>query len=67
MCEPVECGAGEALAAEHFGPVLKRQVGRDDQAQPFIGRADDVEQQFRADLAGRDLAQFVQDQQIEYL
>ncbi len=51
MGQPIECGAGQALAAKDFGPVLERQVGRDDQIQPFVGGADHVEQQLCTDLA----------------
>ena len=29
MCEPIEQGAGQALRAEDFGPLLERQVGSD--------------------------------------
>lgn len=29
MCEPTEEGAGQALRAEHFSPLLERKVGSD--------------------------------------
>jgi hypothetical protein len=29
MCEPIEQGAGQALRAEDFGPLLERKVGSD--------------------------------------
>ena len=50
MGEPVQGGPGQPLAAQDLRPVLERQVRGDDQTGPFVGRADDVEQQFRADL-----------------
>ena len=50
---------------KHLGPVLERQVGRHDQAVAFVGRGDHVEQEFRPGLAGRNVAQFVQDQQVQ--
>lgn len=65
MREPIERGTGEAFAAEDFGPVLKGQVRGHDQAVPFVGRGDDVEQEFGAGLAGGDVAEFVEDQQVE--
>ena len=65
MGEPIERGTGEAFAAEDFGPVLEGQVRGHDQAVPFVGRGDDVEQEFGSGLAGGNVAQFVEDDQIE--
>ena len=65
MGEAIQGRSGEPLAAEDLGPVLERQVGRHDQAVPFVGRGDHVEQEFRPGLAGRHVAQFVEDQQIQ--
>ncbi len=67
MGEPIERGTGEAFAAEDFGPVFERQVRRHDQAVPFVGGGDDVEQQFGSGLAGGNVAQFIEDQQIELI
>ena len=58
MCQSIKRCAGQALAAEHFGPLLERQIGRDDHARTFVGRADNVEQQYRAGLAHRQLQCF---------
>ena len=63
--EPVEGCAGEPFGAEHFGPVLERQVGGDDQAGAFVGSTDDIEEQFGPQLAGGHVAQFVEDQQVQ--
>ena len=60
--EPIEGRPGQPLAAQHLGPVLERQVGGHDQAVPLVGRGDHVEQQFRPGLAGRHVAQLVEDQ-----
>jgi len=65
MGEPVEGRAGEPLAPQDLGPVLERQVGGDDETVAFVGRVDDVEQQLGARLTGRNVAQFVEDDQIE--
>jgi hypothetical protein len=45
--------------------LLKGQVGGDDQAGSFVGRADYTKEQFRSQLAGRHIAQFVEDQQVQ--
>ena len=50
MGQPIKGGSCEAFAAEHLRPILEGQIGRHNQAQPFVGRADHVEQQFRAEL-----------------
>ena len=63
--QPIEGGPGQPLAAQHLGPVLERQVRGHDQAVPLVGRGDHVEQQFRPGLAGRHVAQFVEDQQVQ--
>ena len=63
--EPVEGCAGESFGAEHFGPGLEREVGGDDHAGAFVGGRDDVEEQFGADLGGWDVAEFVEDEQVE--
>ena len=65
MREPIQSRPGEAFAAEDFGPVFERQVGRHDQAVPFVGGGDDIEQQLRPGLAGGDVAEFVEDQEVE--
>ena len=56
MRQPIEHGAGQSFAAEHFRPLFEGQVRGHDDAGPFIGRAHNVEEQLRAKLAGRDVA-----------
>ena len=65
MGEAVERRAGQALAPEYLGPILERQIGRDDQAVAFVGRGDHIEQEFRPGLAGGHVAQLVEDQEIQ--
>ena len=48
MSESVKCGTCQAFTAEYFGPILEREIRRDDETQAFIGGADHIEQQFRA-------------------
>jgi hypothetical protein len=65
MGQAIKGRPGEALRAQHLGPVIERQVGRDHQAGPLVGGGDDVEQQLGPDLGGRDVAQLVEHQQVE--
>jgi hypothetical protein len=65
VSKPVQRRAGEPFAAENLGPVLEGQVRRDDQAIAFVRGGDDVEEQFRPSLARRDVAKFVEDEQVE--
>jgi hypothetical protein len=39
--EADEGGAGESLGAEDLGPVLEGEVGRDEEALPFVSLSDD--------------------------
>ena len=64
--EAVQGCPGEPLAAEYLRPVFERKVRGHNQALSLIGRADHVEQQLRSDLAGRHVAEFIQNQQIEF-
>ena len=42
------------------------RLGGHDQAVAFIRRADHVEQQFGSDLAGGDVAELIEDQQVQF-
>ena len=53
MCEPIEQGAGQALRAEDFGPLLERKVGSDQRCTTFLALAEHLEQQFGAGLGQR--------------
>ena len=66
VSEAIQCCPGEPLAAEYLRPVFERKVRGHNQALSLIGRADHVEQQLRSDLAGRHVAEFIQNQQIEF-
>ena len=67
MRETIQSRPGEAFAAGDFGPVFERQVGRHDQADPFVGGGDEIEQQLRPGLAAGDVAEFVEDQEVELI
>ena len=45
--------------------MIERQVGRDHEAGPLVGGGDDVEQQLGPHLGGRDVAEFIQHQEVE--
>ncbi len=66
MGESIEHGTGQTFVVEDLGPLLERQVRRNNDAGPLIGLADDVEQQFRSQLAGRNVPQFIKDEQVEF-
>src|ERR1035437_7431675 len=66
MSQPVEHSSGQTFAAEYFRPLLERQVGGDDHACPFVGRANHVEEQLRTQLACRDVTQLVEDQEVQF-
>ena len=65
MRQSIERGPRQPFAAEHLGPVLERKIRRDDDAGSLVGGTDDVEEQFGAELAGRHVAEFIEDQQVE--
>ena len=50
---------------EHIGPFREAQVGGDDQAGLFVQFAQQVKQQGTTDLAERQVAQFIEDEQID--
>ena len=62
MAQPVQQSPGESLAAHHLGPILKGQIGGNDQAGLLIGSADHLKEQFCSGFAEGHIAQFVQDQ-----
>ena len=63
--EPVEQSGGHLRVAEDGWPFAERQVGRDDDRGPFVELADKVEQELAAGLGEREIAEFVQDQEVE--
>ncbi len=53
VCQAVQDGSGESLGTEHLGPLLERQVRRDDHTRSLIGRADYVKEQLAPQFACR--------------
>ena len=65
MSQPIQERPRQPFTAHHFRPFFKGQIGGDDQAGAFIRPADHVEEQFRPGLGERDIAELVQNQNVE--
>lgn len=65
MGEPIQRCPGQSFTAEHLGPVLERQVGGHDHTGPFVCGADHIKEQFSSELAGGDVSEFIEDQQVQ--
>ena len=64
--DAVEERSGHAFVAQYLGPVLEGQVGCEQNALAFIGAADDLKQQFSADLGRRDVSELIENEQVEF-
>jgi len=62
--QPVEQRSGKALAAKDLHPIFEGQVGGDNEALPFVGAADDIEQKLGARFGKGDISEFVQDEDV---
>ena len=62
--QAIEHGGGHLGVAKHLGPIGKGEIGGDQQRGIFVELADQVEQQLAAGLAERQIAQFVDDDEI---
>ena len=65
MCEAIEQGGGHLGIAEDAGPFSEGEIGRDDDRGSLIEKADQVEQQLAAGLGERQIAQLVEDDEVE--
>ena len=65
MGETIQQSAGEPFGTEHFDPVLKGQIGGDDETGALVCAADRVEEQFGTGLGKGHVAKFVEDEQVE--
>ena len=63
--EAIEQRAGEPLAAEDACPFLERQIRGDNGRAAFMTLAEDLEEQLRAGLGERHIAEFVDDEQFD--
>lgn len=60
----VDHGSGHGDIAEALRPLGKRQVGCDDDGAVFVASGDELEKQIRCVGFDRDVAEFVDDQQV---
>ena len=61
--QAIQQGTGEAFAAEHLGPLVEGQVGRDHDAAAFIAFGKELKEQFRPSLGKGDIAELVDNDQ----
>ena len=65
MREAVEECGGHLGIAEHAGPFTEGQVGCDDDGCAFVELADQMEQELATSLCEGQIAEFIQDQEVE--
>jgi hypothetical protein len=64
MRQAIQHGGGHPGVAEYLRPISKSQIGGDQQRRVFVQLADQVEQQLAAWLAERQVAQFIDGDEI---
>jgi hypothetical protein len=64
VCEAIEERRRHLGVAEHRGPLAEAEVGRDDDAGAFVQLAQQMEEQGSAGGAERQVAKFVEDDEI---
>ena len=62
--QPIEHGGCHFGVAEHLRPIGEGEIGGDEQRRVLVELADQVEQQLAAGLAERQIAEFVDDDEI---
>ena len=63
--QPVEERGGHLGIAEHLWPFAERQVGGDDNRGLFVEAADEMEQQLPARQRERQIAELIEDDEID--
>ena len=58
-----QCG-GHLGVAEHAGPFTEGEIGGDDNGRSLVEPADEVEQELAAGLRERQVAEFVEDDEV---
>ena len=64
MGQAIEHGGSHLGIAEDLGPIGEGKIGGDEQRGVLIGLADQMEQELTAGLAEREIAEFVDDDEI---
>ena len=64
VSQAVEQRGGHLGVAEHAGPFAERKVGGDDDGRALIEPANEVEQQLAAGLSKREVAEFVENDEV---
>ena len=67
VSEAVEHGSGETFAAQDFDPLLKGQIGGEDEAGLLVGPADDIKEQLGARLGEGHIAKLIEDDEVHAL
>src|ERR1700712_3596385 len=65
VSETIEQSRGHLWIAEHARPFAKSEVGRDNHRGPFVETADHVEQKLPASLREWQVAEFIEDDEVE--
>ena len=63
--QTVEQRSGHLGVAEHAGPFAEGEIGGDDDGRSLVEPADEVEQQLAAGLGERQVAEFVEDDEVD--
>src|ERR1700734_1925218 len=64
VSQAVEQRGGHLGITEHAGPFAERKVGGDDDRRALIEPADEMEQKLAAGLSERQVAEFVEDDEV---
>ena len=64
MGQAIEQRGGHFGIAEHAGPFTEREISGDDDGRALVKPADEVEQQLAAGLSERQVAEFVEDNEV---
>lgn len=63
--QAIQQGSGQRLILEDFVPVRKAQIGGEDNRNPFIQLATQLEEELRFALPKRRVAHLIEDQQVQ--
>ena len=67
MSQPIQQGGRHAFSLEDLAPVAERKVAGDQQAATLVTIDEDLKQKFGSGSAERQITQFVDDQQVEFV